>query len=207
MKIFRKSFTKYALYFMAALLPAQPLMAAPASMTQDQQAMMAQILSQMQAGSAKDSLATRALGQLDEPATSIMDKAAYNELAMQSLAAKLDKTETQVGSVIFKNSFNPTTDIAAITQRQILAKALLNDSKLYSGVQDKLQRIKKSEQALLAYWDQSNMLFAQTDAFYYDWLKSIFGEKINTNRWALETAMIWQAGNSVWNMLFYLVFK
>ena len=182
-----------------------------AEQSKESQKALQYIIQQMQESAALLSFAQKALGKIpyfDVPAK-VIGSIEATELQVDTLARKLDKTETAIGSVALRQSFQPTSDIALIKERQEWSKVLLGDEKLYNFIKNKLAEFKQTESSLLAYWDKSqrengSKLFARAEGFYYATLRLLFGDKVNDNRWALEASMLQKMALSSWSLIFYL---
>lgn len=208
---FTTQLSRNILFALALMLPIQPVMVLAQNPAPQQDAFMRQLVALMGQQQSNDSIAKRAMGNLDSFASQnpILDKAAHTELQIEALAKKLDKTHTSIGSVAFAQSLMPTQDINAIAQRQELLKSFMADAQLHANLGKTLKRVKQSEHALLAYWDPSQVensskLFAKADRYYNTILKTLFGDKANNSRWGLEAAMIQQMSIKAWNFLFYI---
>ena len=201
---------------LATLLAVQPVMAA-APLTKDQQRQyvrfIAQLLDQSTGEQTKAASAALAVGQLPcmQGKNSIFGTNEWQELQGDALIKAIDKTETSFGHNVLRQTMQPTTDIKLIDMRRNQVKALLDDPKLFSVVGQELGRIKKAEDAILSYWDESQLenagaLFYKSKDFYYSLLahKRLLGSGINSNRRYLEAASIYSMGKIALDFLFYL---
>jgi energy-coupling factor transporter ATP-binding protein EcfA2 len=213
----RKSIAKFFV-LVAACMPFQSLMVA-ASKMDAQQALLQQIVQHLQGPSA-DMFAKAAIDKIPafDQKNIIIGATEGKELLIADLAKKLDKTETNIGSQALRQSLKPIADLELITKRQNLVKAVADDKALYTNIKNSLKRIKKSEYALLAYWDQSQRenstkLFARAEYFYYSTLQKLLHpagiiiqdlQQLNDTRWALEASMIQEMGSVAFQLLFYI---
>ncbi len=200
---------RFLLVLCALLLPFQPVALIAKKEVDSNAALMAKIMKHMQ-GPTADALAKLAVGKVPcfDTKNSIIGATERRELQIDALAKKLDKAETSFGSVALAQSLQPVAHLETILQRQTWAKALLEDESLYSDIRCSLKRIKKSEHAILAYWDRTqrengSKLFARAEGFYYALLQIIFGEKINNNKWTLEAAMLQKMLGIGWDVGLY----
>ena len=211
MAFMKKNFIHYFLISAVILLPFAPLTTLAATKKADPQDALLQQIMQHTQGPSQQVLAQAVLGKLPsfDQKNSIIGSNERRELQIDDLAKKLDKAETSFGSVALSQSLQPIADLQKIMDRQSWAKTLLDDTKLFASIQRSLKRVKKSEHAMLAYWDASQRensakLFARAESFYYSILQKLFGKKVNDNKWALEGSMIWSMGTTAWNLLFYV---
>jgi len=197
--------------FLTLLLPMQPLMGA-VSLTKDQQRQyirfVENLLSQSQGNQAKDSLAATAMGTLPciQDQTLILGSNEWQELQLDALIKAIDKTKTSFGRNVLRQSVQPTTDLKLITMRRNQVEALLNDSALCSSIGKELERLKKAEEAILAYWDESQFenqgaLFHRAKDFYkLEAIPSVRAQA-NSSSWSLEALATWKLGRNVLMLL------
>ncbi len=209
MSFLRTFFIRYLLIVTAILLPFQPMaLIAKNKDINSQEVLLAQIMKHMQ-GPSSHALAKAAMGKVPcfDYKNSIIGATERRELQIDELTKKLDKTETSFGSVALAQSLQPIANLQTILQRQTWAQAMLDDAELYTDVQRSLKRIKRSEKAILAYWDTTQRegakLFARAESFYYVILQILLGEKINTNKWALEASLMLKMAKVAWDVLYY----
>ena len=203
--------TRSFLITIALVLSIQPVIISAANRPINEQQLLAQILQFSQQKSSSNTFASQAIGSMAclKHSHSIMSSNECPELQIEMLAQKLDKTATSFGSVVLEQSFAAHDNLSMIKKRQNCAHALLDDESLYMNVEQLLKRIKRSEHAMLAYWDASqrentSKLFARTETFYFSLLQKLFGTGMNSNKWVLEASMIQQMGATGLNLLFYL---
>lgn len=210
MSFFKTLSMRYILILATILLPFQPIvLIAKTEKADSKEVLLAQIMKHMQ-GPSMHAIAKMAMGTIPSFDTkdAIIGITERRELQVDALAKKLDKAETTFGSVALAQSLQPVADLGLILQRQSWAKALLEDAKIYADLKRSLKRIKKSEHAILAYWDATqrengSKLFARAESFYYAWLQMILGPKINDSKWALEASMIQKMVGIAWDIFYY----
>ncbi len=211
---FRLSTVRFFLIGLSALIGVQPITVAVA-LTKDQQRQTYRFVEQLLQKSTGDqeklSLAASALGQLPcmQDKKVIIGSNEWQELQVDSLIKAIDKTETSLGRVVLRQSIQPTMDIKFIEMRRKQVQALLDDPKLFSSVGKELQRVKKAEDAILAYWDDAQLenqgaLFYKVHDFYKSSLKTVVGERANNSKWSLEAAVAGKMGMDVILLLGYL---
>ena len=196
--------SKFRLLFigLAAVVGVQPI-AQAATLSKDQQRQytrfVEQLLQQSTGEQAKITFADAAVGQLPcmQDKGSLIGSNEWQELQVDSLIKAIDKTETSFGRVVLRQSMHPTTDMNLIDMRRNQVKTLLEDQQLFSTVGRELQRIKKAEDAILAYWDESQLenqgaLFHRSKDFYESNLVTTFGQRANYGKWSLEASSAWK---------------
>lgn len=116
-------------------------------------------------------------------ATNLLDENAINDLNVlcgdktspeSHIFSKLDRTETSFGKVELQRMLaEPLTDIAALTERQHIVQALVNDQVLFDTLHAQLVTMKQAETDMLWFWKQMDdavkqfidQIYAQADGF------------------------------------------
>src|SRR3989304_2638074 len=163
-------------------------------------------------------------------APSIIGPNEWQELQLDWLLTKLDKTETNLGRWALRNMLHPTTDETVIKERQALVRALVEDSELYNAVKKCLATIKKAENiqlatiehldehtgiktkipvigGLLAYWDQSQFkesdkLFSKIESLYFTSPVLVGKHYLNNSVPVLEGSMAIESVRASLNLLY-----
>jgi len=216
-KLFSRLSTHRLLFIgLAALIGVQPILVAVA-LNRDQQRrydrFVEKLLQQSTGDQSKAAFTAAAVGPLScmQNKKIIIDANAWLELQGDALVKVLsDKAETSFGREVLRQTLQqPTDDTERIGMRQKQVQALMDDPKLFDAVGKELQRIKKAEDSILTYWDESQQenqgaLFARSNDFYYSKLTRWFGDRMNNGAWSLEASSTWQFSRTIFELLLLL---
>ncbi|MDZ4100010.1 MAG: hypothetical protein U1E13_15140, partial [Methylophilaceae bacterium] len=122
----------------------------------------------------------------------VMDANEWHELDGDLLVANLDRSQTGFGFWGLRELLWPIADAAKLANRQKLVRALVEDEQFFASVQTALQTIARSQDRVLAYWQEYDALCEQAKSLYFSTLGSYsasFDEKLNNSSIALECAV------------------
>ena len=124
---------------------------------------------------------------------SIMQENEWDELGIDALVQKLDRTKTQYGKWGLKKSIVPHTDQKKLLATQERIACLLQDSALRDKLNDCMTQISLLDDALLSYFNPNNSLHKKAESLYF----SIFDETLNTSEKTLEATYLFDVGKTV----------
>lgn len=108
----------------------------------------------------------------------------WKELSCDAMLSKINHTITCFGSWGLKQSFHPIVDKNAIMLRQQQLGVIIENEELYTQLREALLCIKENEDALIAYYNDANLLHNEAKKSYY----SLFPSYLNTSRIALDAS-------------------
>ncbi|MFA6527048.1 MAG: hypothetical protein WCT20_01350 [Candidatus Babeliales bacterium] len=109
--------------------------------------------------------------------TNVLDKVTWQDLELLSgpksapehyVASVLDRTITEAGRImLFKKLVNPSADINQLRDQQAVVQELINNTQLFTTVDQKLQKLVTPENVLLSFWDDNDLYTLQLDGFQF----------------------------------------
>lgn len=129
------------------------------------------IISFFQSIAADELLAQRAGHVLNSVAyrmpAPIIGEREWKELQLDRLVTILDRTKTSFGRWGLVKLLHPIANTYHLEQRKKIIIFLLDNPDKMNLFQEKLEHVKRSEQSLLAYWDQNDSLDRSCEQFYF----------------------------------------
>ncbi|HEX4069073.1 MAG TPA: hypothetical protein VHX42_03155, partial [Candidatus Babeliales bacterium] len=129
------------------------------------------ILSFFQSISADETLSQRAEHVLNSVVykmpPSVIGEREWQELQLDRLVTVLDRTTTSFGRWGLVKLLHPIADKKQLQKRKEIITFLINNPHTMNLFQKKLEKIKRCEQSLLAYWDKHDLLDQDCQQFYF----------------------------------------
>jgi energy-coupling factor transporter ATP-binding protein EcfA2 len=121
----------------------------------------------------------------------------WQELEMDDLIKKLDRSKTSFGFWGLKQLTQPVSNREAVFAMQNKVRTLVADKAKHAQLRQLLENINASENDLLSYWDDTEDLQIAAKGLYYSILPPYtdsFDNVLNHNRLVLEGTIAYQAG-------------
>lgn len=114
---------------------------------------------------------------------SIMLENEWKELLCDAMLEKLDHTITGFGTWGLRQSLQPIATKDALVAQQQRVRALVENNELYTKIKEFLTTLKETEDALVAYYNDANILHRDAKGCYY--AESLF-PSFNKSKLALD---------------------
>lgn len=157
------------------------------------------------------------------PLAPVLDLKTWQDLELLSgpksntafyLASQLDRTVTEIGRVCFyRKLVSPCCDVKQLENQQAIITHLLENTKLFNELDERLKELVDSENIMLSYWDSDDLFsfFEEQDEIKVPFDSKVAGLKA-FKAWLNTSPVILQSRNEMrrvfWNITrFYLVYS
>ncbi|MDP3889326.1 MAG: hypothetical protein Q8Q25_02150 [bacterium] len=145
------------------------------------------------------SLANQVLNEVPYcPTVCTIKKNEWRELKIDDLLHTFNYTKTAFGTWGLTLLTLPISDVAEIQNRQKILLQLIENDHVSSNIRVLLQQIAQSGPALLAYWDEHDVLHGQAKSLYFS--IPFIKKYANNNRLLLESSMFFESSRSLLNV-------
>ena len=107
--------------------------------------------------------------------TDVLDKVTWQDLELLNgpksapdhyVANLIDKTITEAGRImLFKKLVSPSADINQLRDQQAVVQEFVNNTQLFTTIDQKLQKLVTPENVLLSFWDDNDLYSREVDGF------------------------------------------